>query len=52
MRCFPPKISYYLTFLASLGVTQILQIAFENESPGAEEHKMAVGSAIQALVEI
>ncbi len=32
--------------------TQILQLALGNESPGPEEHKMAVGSAIEALVEI
>ncbi len=29
-------------FLASLGVTQILQLVLGNESPGLEEHKMAV----------
>ncbi len=43
---------YTLTFMASWGVTQILQPALENESPGPEEHKMAVGSAIEALVQI
>ena len=30
-------------------MTQILQLALENESLGPEEHKMAVGSAIEAL---
>ncbi len=43
---------YTLTFLASWGGTQILHLALGNESPGTEEHKMAVGSAIEALVGI
>ncbi len=38
-----------LTFLASWGVTQYLQVALGNESPGLREHKMAVGSTIEAL---
>ncbi len=41
-----------LTFLVSWGVTQVFQLALRNESPGPEEHKMALGSAIEALVEI
>ena len=43
---------YTLTSLASWGGTQILQLALGNESPGPEEHKMPVGSAIEALVGI
>ncbi len=43
---------YTLTFLASWGGTQILQLALGNESPGTEENKMEVGSAIEALVGI
>ena len=43
---------YSLTFLASCGVTQILQLALGNESSGPDEHKKAVGSAIEALVMI
>ncbi len=43
---------YTLTFLASWGGSQILQLALGNESPGPEEHKMAVSSAIEALVGI
>ncbi len=50
MRCFPLK--NFLTFLASWGVTQILQLALENESPGPGKHKMVVGSTIEALVRI
>ncbi len=42
---------YTLKFLARRGVTQILHIALGNESPGPEEHKSAVGSAIKALDE-
>ncbi len=41
-----------LTFLACWGVTQILQLALGNESPGPEEHRKAVSSAIEALVGI
>ncbi len=43
---------YTLTFLASWGVTQIVQLVLGNESPGPEEHRMSVGSAIEALVHI
>ena len=43
---------YTLTFLASWGVTQILQLAIGNESPGIVEHKMLFHSAIEALVGI
>ncbi len=44
--------NYTLTFMASWGVTQILHFALEHESPGPEESKIAVGSAIEALVGI
>ncbi len=52
MRYIPPKKcpDYTLTFLASWGVTQILQLAIGNESHGPAEHIMPVGSAIEALV--
>ncbi len=43
---------FILTFLASWGVTQNLHFALEHESPGPEESKIAVGSAIEALVGI
>ncbi len=33
-------------------MTQILQLALEIESPVPEEHRIAVGSAIEALVGI
>ncbi len=38
--------------MATWGVTPILQLALETESPGPVEHKMAVGYAIEALVGI
>ncbi len=41
---------YTLTFLASWGVTQILQLALGNKFSASVQHKMAVGSAIEALV--
>ena len=40
------------SFLVNWGATQILQLPLGNESPAPEEHKMAVGSAIEALVGI
>ncbi len=43
---------YTLTFLASWGVTQIHQLALGHISPGPVEHKMAVGSGIEAMVGI
>ncbi len=46
------NVRFWSTFLARWGVTQILQPALGNESPGPEEHKMAVGSGIKALVGI
>ncbi len=55
MMCFPLKnflTIYTLTLLASWGMTQILQLALGNESPGPEEYRMSVGSAIEALVHI
>ncbi len=43
---------YTLKFWASWGMIEILQLALGNKCPGPEEHKMAVGSAIEALVGI
>ncbi len=42
---------YTLTFLARRGVTQILQVALGNESPGPKDHKSPAASAIEALNE-
>ena len=43
---------YTLTFLTSWGVTQIVQLGLGHESPGPVEHKMVVGSGIEALIGI
>ena len=50
MKCFLQK--NFLTFLASWGVTQIVQLALGHESPGPVEHKMVVSCGIEALVGI
>ncbi len=43
---------YTLTFLASWGVTQILQLALGHKSPCPVEHKIVFCSGIKGLVGI